>query len=114
MSARALKTGFGAMVRRHRERMGLTQADLAEKTGRSLEMIGKIERGQASASFETLDALSRALGVAPVAFFQVDDKVPLATGDPTYGRVMAKLAGLTPSDLAWISRVLDAALSRRS
>jgi tetratricopeptide (TPR) repeat protein/transcriptional regulator with XRE-family HTH domain len=37
---------FGEVVRRHRRRLGLTQEELAEKTGVSVRGIGKIEAGR--------------------------------------------------------------------
>ncbi len=40
---------FGAMVREHRRRLGLTQEELAGDTGISVRSIGKIESGQITA-----------------------------------------------------------------
>ncbi|MFY1637841.1 ATP-binding protein [Solwaraspora sp. WMMB335] len=43
----ALDNGtFGATVRRHRRRMGLTQQELADRTGLSVRGIGKLEAGR--------------------------------------------------------------------
>lgn len=53
-----------------RKRMGLTQSELAKKSGVSQSLIAKIEGGQLDPSFSKLQALSRALeatnGAAPM------------------------------------------------
>ena len=64
-----LKQLFGTSLRRCRRSRGLTQAQLAEATGLSLEMIGRLERGVTAPSFETIGAVSVALRVAPAVLF---------------------------------------------
>ena len=44
---------FAVNIRQYRRVGGLTQAQLAEALGLSVEMVGKIERGTSSPSFET-------------------------------------------------------------
>src|ERR1700745_1912571 len=53
-----LKDLFGTSLRQCRRARRLTQAQLAEATDLSLEMIGRIERGLTAPSFETLAALA--------------------------------------------------------
>lgn len=47
-----------------RKMRGLTQKELAEKAGVSPGLIGQLEMGRVSASFKTLERISRALGVS--------------------------------------------------
>ncbi|HEY3734229.1 MAG TPA: helix-turn-helix transcriptional regulator [Streptosporangiaceae bacterium] len=42
----AQRDGFGELVRRQRMASGLTQEELAERTGMSVRAIGDIERGR--------------------------------------------------------------------
>ena len=54
---------IGAAVRKDRVLAGLTVTQLAERAQVSAAMISKIERGQVSASLNTLNAVARAIGV---------------------------------------------------
>ena len=54
---------LGKMIRAHRRARGLTQAELAEKSGRSIDAISQIERGLNVPSVETLVAVAEALDV---------------------------------------------------
>jgi transcriptional regulator with XRE-family HTH domain len=64
-----LKTTFGLHVRARRRASGLTQAELAERAGVSVDAIGQIERGKIAASFDTIGALAQALDVHPAELF---------------------------------------------
>jgi transcriptional regulator with XRE-family HTH domain len=52
---------FGALLRQHRVRLGLTQAVLAERAGLSAHGIQKLERVATQPYRDTADRLSRAL-----------------------------------------------------
>jgi transcriptional regulator with XRE-family HTH domain len=67
-----LKKLFGGQVRWHRERRGMTQAQLAEETELSLDMVGRMERGLIAPSFGTIEALCRVLEAAPARLFLGD------------------------------------------
>jgi putative transcriptional regulator len=43
----------------------LSQAELAEKVGVTRQMIDAVERGKATPSLRTIEALAKAFGVAP-------------------------------------------------
>lgn len=55
---------------------GLTQEELAEKTGLSVTFVGLVERGINTPSLETCNKIARALGVTldELFYFQKDDK----------------------------------------
>ena len=59
----------GAAVKNDRVLAGLKMAELSTKSGVSTAMISKIERGQVSASLNTLNALAEAIGVPIINFF---------------------------------------------
>ena len=59
------EAALGELLRRHRERQGLTQEDLAERAGGGLSArtIGNLERGRTRPYAHTMVALSAALGL---------------------------------------------------
>lgn len=62
----------GAQLRTIRKARGLTQEELAEKTGKigvSKSRISDIERGEANITLETLEMLMNALGIHPNELF---------------------------------------------
>jgi transcriptional regulator with XRE-family HTH domain len=58
----------GKKVKFFRSDKGLTQEELAEKSGLSTSLVSKIEREQVKPSLQTLVKLSKALGVSPCCF----------------------------------------------
>ena len=59
-----LATTIGKSARAARAALGLSQADVAERLGLSLEFVGRIERGAALPSVPTLVSLAEVLGVS--------------------------------------------------
>ena len=110
---RSVREQVGDQVRRHRERSNLTQAELAARTERSVQMIGRIERGGAAPSFETLEALASALDV-PIRDFFGSEVVAVGTAraEPM-DRLVRRLSGLDDTDLAWVEDLIETALTRR-
>jgi transcriptional regulator with XRE-family HTH domain len=106
-----LRKRFGELLAAHRRRRGLTQEDLAEAAGLSVDMISKIEVGATGARFPSIERLAQAVQVDPAELFTSD----LPTGSMNrgaFGEISAKLAPLPESDLVWISALLDVALLR--
>ena len=66
-----LEISVGRAVKRDRLLKGMTMSQLSDASGVSTAMISKIERGQVSASLNTLGALARAIDV-PVVNFLAD------------------------------------------
>lgn len=107
-----LRQTFGRSVRRERTAKGLTQAQLAEQCDLSLDMIGRIERGDAAPSFETVEKLTAALGVsAPLLFGPIRSSRQSAPRPPL-DRVVERLEKLPEHELIWVERVLTALLRR--
>jgi DNA-binding XRE family transcriptional regulator len=65
-----LRNKFGKKLRRIRRDRDMTQEQLAEAIGVTLDFISRMERGLDAASFETLDKLAKALGVPVSELFQ--------------------------------------------
>jgi transcriptional regulator with XRE-family HTH domain len=106
-----LRKRFGELLAAHRRRRGLTQEDLAEAAGLSVDMISKIEVGATGARFPTIERLAQAVQVDPAELFTSD----LPSGSMNrgaFGEISAKLSPLPESDLIWISALLDVVLLR--
>lgn len=67
---RVLEVAIGREARALRQKLGITAAELAAKTGISVGMLSKLENGQTSPSLTTLQALAAALGVPLTTFFR--------------------------------------------
>jgi transcriptional regulator with XRE-family HTH domain len=65
-----LRTRFGRQVRKLRFARELTQEQLAEKVGVSLNFLNLIERGQRAPSFDNMERLAKALKVQVFELFQ--------------------------------------------
>lgn len=87
---------FAVKLKALREAAGLTQAQLAERTGLHLGAIFKLEQGRREPAWETVQVIARALGTNCLAFASDDtlDAAPpvspskgeKAPGKPATGR----------------------------
>lgn len=55
---------LGANIRKYRKQIGITQEQLAEKIGRSVNYIGMIERGEKVPSLKTFVLIANTLGTS--------------------------------------------------
>ena len=70
MSEEALRESLGAAIREKRKSLGLTLAQMAQRTNVSLGYLSQIELGKNSASIETLYRISLGLGIKIADLFQ--------------------------------------------
>ena len=108
-----LRTRFGRLVAAHRRRAGLTQEELAEAAGISVDMISKLEGGGSGARFGVIERLADALDVDPAELFTTE----IPSGLPNRERLIdftSRLALLSEADLAWVAGLLDAGMLSRS
>ncbi|MFB6344548.1 MAG: helix-turn-helix domain-containing protein [bacterium] len=56
-------------IRRLRNELGYTQIELSKESGFDSSYVGKIERGEADPSLESINRISRTLGVDPASLF---------------------------------------------
>lgn len=72
-----LRKRFGQSVRKHRQRLALTQEALAERSDLSVDAIRRIEAGRFSPTLETLRKLSGGLEASlPTLFQAMGDERP--------------------------------------
>jgi transcriptional regulator with XRE-family HTH domain len=60
----------GSRLRSLRQQRGLSMQLLAERSGLSVNAIGRVERGESSPTVSSLQRCARALGVSVTAFFE--------------------------------------------
>ncbi len=70
MSESALRESLGNAIRERRKALGLTLAQMAQRTSVSLGYLSQIELGKNSASIETLYRISLGLGIKMADLFQ--------------------------------------------
>lgn len=105
-----LKELFGTCLRQARRSRRLTQAQLAEAAGLSLEMIGRLERGLTAPSFETIGALAVALGITPAELFGAEPSATKGERREVLHRINKLLADSSEAQLRRSERVLAALL----
>ena len=103
---------FGRLVAAHRKRLQLTQADLADATGISVDMITRVEGGGSGVRFPNIQRLADALQVDPAELFT--SEVPNGKlARPALNRVTARLAAMSDGDLQLVSELIDVTLKSR-
>lgn len=65
-----IKESFGQRVKLLRKGKGLSQEDLAEKSGLNRPYISAIEQGKRNVSLEVIEKLAEALEIAIKEFFE--------------------------------------------
>ena len=56
---------FGNAFKKLRKSLGITQAEVASRTGRTVQQISQIERGEREPRFSTILLLAYSLGISP-------------------------------------------------
>jgi transcriptional regulator with XRE-family HTH domain len=104
---------FGAMVRYHRKRAGLSQAQLAELMDRQPNAVQRLENGETAPTFDTLQRLSEALHVPIRELFGTGDyAVDSDDQDPLAG-IFKQLVGLKQTELDLLETLVSTALKLR-
>lgn len=107
---------IGRHVKRSRKDRGWTQTELADRLNMSLDMVGRMERGQASPSLATLSHLARVLDTQP-EFMLVDDFMPPEISperERCFARLYDLLAAVDDDELDWVITIVDAVIRKRS
>lgn len=63
----------GSVVRRYRRQLGLSQAELGKKVGRTKQWVSELERGHINISYDMARALANVFGRTPDALFLPDE-----------------------------------------
>lgn len=108
-----LRKVLGLRLRQARKVRGWTQAALADNADLSLDMIGRLERGQVAPSLDTVERLAVALSISPASLLGGE---LAAVSDGAKGQVLARLNGmlstLSAKDLEWVESLIKVAMRR--
>lgn len=77
---------FQDRLRKAREHAGMTQSELAEATGVSLNSLNRYEKGQRSPGGEIVKSISDATGV-PLEWFYTDTETANASPDAVHAKL---------------------------
>lgn len=72
---------LGKVIKKHRERVGISQEDLATYSGLNRTFIGEVERGETNPSFETLLKIAATLQVELSAMVADYERISLEGPD---------------------------------
>ena len=108
-----LEEQFGEMLRYHRKRAGLSQAQLAEKIGRQPNAVQRLESGDAAPTFDTLERLADALDVDVRELFGTGEYAARSGRDDPLNAIFRLLVGLKDRDLLNLHELIVAGLKLR-
>ncbi|NTX08877.1 helix-turn-helix transcriptional regulator [Myxococcus sp. CA051A] len=109
----------GAAARAARARLGLTQADVAERVGIAMEVYSRMERGRVLPSVTTLRRLCLVLRMDANALLGLAEGLPVAPGPsvatrsedpPALRRLVRALRALGPDELRAVVQLVHGAL----
>ncbi|NLG78888.1 MAG: helix-turn-helix transcriptional regulator [Firmicutes bacterium] len=123
MSPAERKGFLGEKLRRLREKLGMTQAEVAAKAGVSAALIGQIELGRVSPSLKTINKIASALGVSPCYLVLdsegIDELIPAMSKelrdllqDPNVQMLLSAVCTLNEREMRFIFEII--ALLKRS
>lgn len=109
---------IGRRIKEFRESRGLTQAQLAQLSGKSVETISNFERGKVVTGLHTLDQLARLLNVRIKDFFDDEGGIPPEPAFPSASaQTLANALKLLSEDdlevLAAVAGVLESQRRRK-
>lgn len=81
----AASPSFAARLRQLREEAGISQYELARRSGLTNQSISLLEKGDREPTWDTVRKLARGLGVS-VAAFDVEDEPPPPAPRPRRGK----------------------------
>lgn len=114
MDSKEMKRFFGLRVQSLRRRKSMTQQQLADDIGKSLDTVSNIERGFSSTRIETASHIADVLGVTLAELF---DFGPPVAGDKEKRKAVERLVRLveceSTSTVDTLTRMAELALSLR-
>lgn len=107
MSAEEITEVFGRRLRASRKERRLTQDQLAEAISMSVDMIGRLERGTAQPSFETLARLCSALDVDAAYLFGGDGDERFSNQNPQTRRLIDRIRTMPADEVDRAAKAID-------
>ena len=107
ISEAELKAIFGRRMREARRRRSFTQEVLAAEINMSVDMVGRMERGTAQPSYETLARLVNALTISPAFLFGGDEDETTASQSTETTLLLDRIRVLSDDDKSRVSAAID-------
>jgi transcriptional regulator with XRE-family HTH domain len=104
---------LGERIRIRREMLGMTRADLSNRTGISEDALGLIERGENCPRIENLLRLAQVLRVAVEVLLKQDGLSPRGRS-VAMDRLIACLNGRSEEEIRMVCRIARQVLSQRA
>jgi transcriptional regulator with XRE-family HTH domain len=73
MDGKVIRKRLGDSIRTERNKLGISQEELAFKCGLHRTYIGSVERGERNISIENIVKISKALGITAYKLFQMSE-----------------------------------------
>lgn len=117
METELLMKSLGEVARFARERLGLTQAQVARQLGIAPNVYGRIERGHMMPAVPTLRRLALVLGLSADVLLalgradvapSLEAPTPENNLSPELRQTVRMLRGWSPAKVKWLNRVLKA------
>jgi transcriptional regulator with XRE-family HTH domain len=116
MEAEEVKRRLGMRVQALRRQRRLTQEQLAEAIGRSVDTISNIETGRLSTRIDTATKLADVLGTSLAELFEFDER-SLSSGDrnrrAAIDRLVQLLEPLDAETIATVTEITERILALR-
>jgi transcriptional regulator with XRE-family HTH domain len=106
-SENEIRTIFGRRLREARTKSERTQEALAAEINMSVDMIGRLERGTAQPSFETIARLSTALSIHPAFLFGGDVETTTLQYSSETAALIDRIRTLPDEDKRRVSSAID-------
>ena len=107
-----LQKRFGKLLSAHRRKAELTQAELAERVGLSVDTIKKLETGSVAPSFRTIRVITEDLRIEPAELF-TSQLLGGGLHRKALSEITDRLAVLDDDQLGWLRGIIDAALKAK-
>ncbi|WP_054941692.1 helix-turn-helix domain-containing protein [Paenibacillus ihuae] len=89
---------IGVRIRSLRKEKGWSQEELAERAGLHFTYIGKIERSEHKVTIESLEKVTRALGISLEEFFHLIQPIREGTFNDTLTKILNSLLNRSIDD----------------
>ncbi|MAI89213.1 helix-turn-helix domain-containing protein [Ponticaulis sp.] len=101
----SLRKIFSQRLQLSRKKAGLTQEQLAERIGKSVDLVSRLERATTSPSFETISLIAEALN-SPAASFFTHEEVSSSDRHDVYSTLIDLVLSMPLSDTVRTREVL--------
>lgn len=88
---------IGKRIRQYRDAKGISQEELAHRSNMHASHLGQVERGEKTATLDTIEKIVNALGITFEELFSFKH-VPSNTEEPTIEKILSYLTIMTPAE----------------